>query len=78
MRNRLGLLTCGALAALSATTLETTDAAACGGCFHPENQKETTLVTAHRMALSVSVEQTVLWDQIKYAGRRRSSRGCCR
>lgn len=42
------------------------DAAACGGCFAPP--AESTVVTGHRMALSVSTSQTVLWDQIQYSG----------
>ncbi|MDB5221035.1 MAG: hypothetical protein JWO86_8962 [Myxococcaceae bacterium] len=39
---------------------------ACGGCF--VQQTERTVVTDHRMALSVSQTQTVLWDQIRYSG----------
>ncbi len=54
-------------ATLSAALLPTTDARACGGCFVPP-QSESTVVTAHRMALSISKTQTVLWDQIRYAG----------
>lgn len=41
-------------------------AAACGGCFVPPS--ESTVVSGHRMALSVSPTQTVLWDQIQYTG----------
>ena len=41
-------------------------AEACGGCFVPP--AEATVVTDHRMALSVSMEQTILWDQIRYSG----------
>ncbi len=41
-------------------------AQACGGCFH--RPTETTVVTDHRMAFSVSTRQSVLWDQIKYSG----------
>jgi hypothetical protein len=41
-------------------------AGACGGCFSPP--REVTVVTDHRMAFSVSTQQTVLWDQIKYSG----------
>lgn len=39
---------------------------ACGGCFHPVT--ESTVVTGHRMAVSISKTQAVLWDQIRYAG----------
>jgi hypothetical protein len=46
------------------------DARACGGCFHPPPAREVavTVVTDHRMAFSMSLEQTVLWDQIRYSG----------
>ncbi len=46
------------------------DADACGGCFiTPVQGNDTgTIVTAHRMALSVSSTQTILWDQIQYTG----------
>ncbi len=44
---------------------QATDASACGGCFV---QNEATVVTDHRMALSISKQQTVLWDQIRYSG----------
>jgi hypothetical protein len=44
------------------------DAAACGGCYHRESETESTVVTGHRMVLSVSTQQTVLWDQIQYQG----------
>ncbi len=42
------------------------DARACGGCF--SRPTENTIVTDHRMAFSVSTQQTVLWDQIQYNG----------
>ncbi|MRG92041.1 DUF2330 domain-containing protein [Polyangium spumosum] len=55
------------LAATLLASLSTTDeAAACGGCFVPPSQS--TVVSAHRMALSISPKQTVLWDQIQYDG----------
>ncbi len=41
-------------------------AAACGACFSPPT--ETTVVVGHRMAMSISKSQTVLWDQIRYSG----------
>lgn len=44
------------------------DASACGGCFVPQDQGDGSVVTEHRMALSVSQDQTVLWDQIRYQG----------
>ena len=42
------------------------DAAACGACY--ANQSESTIVNDHRMALSISPNVTVLWDQIAYSG----------
>jgi hypothetical protein len=50
----------------AATTLIGAEAEACGGCFVPAT--ESTVVTGHRMAMSVSKTQSVLWDQIRYAG----------
>jgi hypothetical protein len=43
-------------------------ARACGGCFHQPAPTQVTVVTGHRMAFSVSPQQTVLWDQIQYSG----------
>ncbi len=54
------------IATFSAAMLDTRPADACGGCFVP--QSERTVVTDHRMALSISPDQTVLWDQIRYSG----------
>jgi len=42
------------------------DAEACGGCVVPPEVN--TIVSSHRMALSISTKQTVLWDQIRYDG----------
>ena len=41
-------------------------ARACGGCFSPPDTP--TVVTDHRMLLSVSLDQTTLYDQIQYSG----------
>src|SRR3954470_4420989 len=56
------------LAAL--VTLNESDARACGACFHPPpNPNETpSVVTDHRMILSISSQQTTLYDQIRYDG----------
>jgi hypothetical protein len=59
------------LAALSATTVlmmvgVPRDADACGACF--SGQSESTIVNDHRMALMISQERTILWDQISYSG----------
>ncbi|MBN4050424.1 DUF2330 domain-containing protein [Desulfobulbus sp. AH-315-M07] len=50
--------------ALTAATPQ--EAEACGGCFVPP--AENTLVTGHRMILSVSKTKTTLIDQIEYSG----------
>ncbi len=42
------------------------DARACGGCFAPPGSDQ--VVTDHRMVLALSETQTVLWDQLRYAG----------
>ena len=39
---------------------------ACGGCFSPT--ETVTNVDSHRMAISLSVERTILYDQIRYSG----------
>lgn len=54
------------LASAAAPLCWTEVAHACGGCF--VSQSESTQVTGHRMALSVSRAQTTLWDQITYDG----------
>lgn len=49
-----------------AASLQSGSADACGGCFVPPS--ESTVVSGHRMALSISMQRTVLWDQIQYQG----------
>jgi hypothetical protein len=63
----MGLAAIVAVAALMAGERE---AKACGGCFHPPPppNEDPSMVTAHRMILSVSSKQTTLYDQIKYSG----------
>jgi len=58
----LTLLSC------AAALLPPRTAAACGGCFHGADESAPSVVTGHRMALSVSPTRTVLWDQVQYAG----------
>lgn len=41
-------------------------AEACGGCFAPP--ETITNVESHRMVISLSLERTTLWDQIRYSG----------
>jgi MYXO-CTERM domain-containing protein len=58
----------GSLLALAVCSTATErPASACGGCFIRAGT-ENSVVTDHRMAFSVSPQQTVLWDQIKYSG----------
>jgi hypothetical protein len=58
-------LACVAIAS-AVVVLDAAPAEACGGCFVPTSER--TVVTDHRMALSISTRQTVLWDQIRYSG----------
>lgn len=53
-----------------AAVTTSSDADACGGCFHQEEQspEQVSVVTGHTMALSISGEQTVLWDRVEYSG----------
>ena len=46
------------------------DARACGGCFHepPAPSEVPSVITDHRMILSISSQQTTLYDQIRYQG----------
>jgi hypothetical protein len=52
-----------------ALTLAPPPAQACGGgMFTVPSETQTTSMSGHRVAISISTEQTVLWDQIKYQG----------
>lgn len=55
---------------LLASLLAARDARACGGCLHPEDQppEQASVVLMHRMALSISPDVSVLWDQVQYTG----------
>jgi hypothetical protein len=66
MRSKLVLAALSALALTGTFTLLEGDASACGGCFIPTENP--TVVTDHRMILSVAKEQSTLYDQIKYSG----------
>jgi hypothetical protein len=56
--------------ALAGVILDVRDANACGGCFHGAAPVvvDTGFVTDHRMVLSMSPTQTVLWDQVRFTG----------
>lgn len=63
-----------ALSVVCASALAAGDVFACGGCFHPPPdptrsvQRGASVVTNHRMVLSLSTTETTLWDQISWAG----------
>ncbi len=67
---RLRFLAPTAALSLAAALVPASDAHACGGCFGPPviQQGNATVVTGHRMALTTSPTQSVLWDQIQYSG----------
>jgi hypothetical protein len=56
----------GAAAAVTTMTAFEPSARACGGCFSPPEIP--TVVTDHRMLLSISPDQSTLYDQIEYSG----------
>lgn len=57
------------LTALSTSLLAAHQAHACGGGFFTTmDQAQTTNVSGHRVVISISNDQTVLWDQIQYQG----------
>ncbi len=58
-------LLAGAVALAGVLALEA-DAQACGGCFAPTENP--TVVSDHRMILSISQDQSTLYDQIRYSG----------
>jgi hypothetical protein len=52
-----------------ALTLAPPPAQACGGgMFTLPTETQTTFASGHRVAISISMDQTVLWDQIQYKG----------
>jgi hypothetical protein len=56
------------LAAVALTLTQARDAAACGGCFHPAADVGGSVVTDHRMVFEITSQETILWDQVRYAG----------
>src|SRR4051794_22797336 len=68
MSLRLGFSATLFAALIGSISLMSSDADACGGCFLVGGGSQSTVVNAHRMAVSVSTQRTVLWDQIQYAG----------
>lgn len=70
MRKNLIIAAATFAAALTSTFALEHDASACGGCFSPPPSptENPTVVTDHRMILSISQDQSTLYDQIKYSG----------
>jgi hypothetical protein len=66
MRSNLAKAALAAIAITGTFAALEGDASACGGCFIPTENP--TVVTDHRMILSVSKDQSTLYDQIKYSG----------
>ena len=68
--NRLKMLSfavaLGLVGAFGATVVAEGRAEACGGCFVPA--EDATVVTDHRMILSVGNDESTLYDQIRYQG----------
>src|ERR1700677_1116391 len=60
----------GAVVSLVSLAVLERDAAACGGCFPPPPPPSETesVITDEKMILSVSMNQTTLYDQINYSG----------
>src|SRR5579871_5169990 len=67
MRNRVALGAClGALTALAVAVVGEKEASACGGCVIPP--EVVTVITDEKMMLSISKDQTTLYDEITYSG----------
>ncbi len=64
---RIASLSISALAAALAILAQQGDARACGGCFHDPTDNAS-VVTDHRMVLTIAQDQTTLYDQVKYQG----------
>lgn len=66
--HRLGLL--GALALAAASVLVPSPANACGGgsFYAVDGGSEKAVTTGHRVVISLSKTQTILWDQIDFTG----------
>jgi len=54
--------------AMAVAALEARDAAACGGCFVGISESQSTQITGEKMLLSLSQQQTTLYDEITYSG----------
>ena len=70
MRKNLIIVAASFAAALTSGYALEREASACGGCFSPPPSptENPTVVTDHRMILSIAQDQSTLYDQIKYSG----------
>lgn len=70
MRKNLMIVAASFAAALTSSYALEREASACGGCFSPPPSptENPTVVTDHRMILTISQDQSTLYDQIKYSG----------
>jgi hypothetical protein len=71
MRRRHGLgALLGGLGVVCTLAVTERDARACGGCFTPPPPPSETesVITDEKMMLSISMDQTTLYDQINYSG----------
>ncbi|WP_437669295.1 DUF2330 domain-containing protein [Sorangium sp. So ce131] len=69
MSPRRSLVAGGIALALAVLGAPSNDAHACGGGFFTRpSEAELTRVTGHRVVISMSSTQTVLWDQVQYDG----------
>ncbi len=70
MRKNLIIVAASFAAALTSSYALERQASACGGCFSPPPSptENPTVVTDHRMILTIAQEQSTLYDQIKYSG----------
>jgi hypothetical protein len=69
MRKSL-IIAVATVAALTSSYALERQASACGGCFSPppSPSESPTVVTDHRMILTIAQDQSTLYDQIKYSG----------
>ena len=66
MKHRMSILALSGMVAALGLVASERPASACGGCFVPPESN--TVVTDHRMLLSVGQGQSTLYDQIRYQG----------
>ncbi len=64
---QISTLSISALTAALAIVSHPGEAKACGGCFHNPTDNPS-VVTDHRMVLTIAQDQTTLYDQVQYQG----------